>query len=82
MRKNQTDAEKLLWSKLRNRQIFRVKFRRQHAILPYIVDFVELENRLIIEVDGGDHNKEKNKRHDKERTDFLEKRGYSSSFLE
>jgi len=76
LRKRQTSAEKYLWLKLRDRQIFQVKFRRQHVIVPYIVDFIALDNKLIIELDGGDHNKEENKRHDKRRTEFLENKGY------
>lgn len=76
LRKKQTDAEKFLWSRIRDRQLMQVKFRRQHIISPYTVDFISLENKLIIELDGGDHNKEKNKIYDKKRTLFLESRGY------
>ncbi len=49
-----TEAEKLLWSRLRNNQIG-VKFRRQQPIGKYIVDFVTFEKKLIIEIDGGQH---------------------------
>ncbi len=45
----------MLWSKLRDRQVEGLKFRRQHAIGPYIADFVCLERRLVVEVDGGQH---------------------------
>lgn len=55
MRKELTDAERKLWAHLRRRQIEGHKFRRQHPIGPYIVDFVCLERRLIIEVDGSQH---------------------------
>ena len=55
LRKNLTDAERRLWSRLRLRQIGGQKFRRQHPIGPYIVDFVCLEHRLIVEVDGSQH---------------------------
>jgi very-short-patch-repair endonuclease len=55
LRKNQTDAETLLWRRLRNRQLEGFKFRRQHSFDPYIVDFVCIEKRLIVELDGGQH---------------------------
>ena len=55
LRSNQTDAEKKLWWRLRNRQIADAKFIRQEPIGPYIVDFICREQRLIIEVDGGQH---------------------------
>jgi very-short-patch-repair endonuclease len=55
LRVNQTDAEKKLWWRLRNRQIADAKFVRQDPIGPYIVDFVCREQRLIVEVDGGQH---------------------------
>jgi very-short-patch-repair endonuclease len=54
-----TDAERKLWRGLRLRQIHGHKFRRQFPLGPYIVDFVCLEMRLIIEVDGGQHADEK-----------------------
>ena len=56
MRVNQTDAETALWNRIRNRQIDGHKFVRQEPILGYICDFVCREQRLIIEVDGGQHN--------------------------
>lgn len=55
LRTNSTDAEKRLWQALRNRQLQGYKFRRQHSIPPYVVDFVCLEHRLIVELDGGQH---------------------------
>ncbi|MFH1140789.1 MAG: endonuclease domain-containing protein [Chloroflexota bacterium] len=55
LRANLTDAERKLWSHLRLRQIEGHKFRRQRPIGPYIVDFVCLERRLVIEVDGSQH---------------------------
>lgn len=71
MRKNPTEAEKTLWYALKNQQLG-YKFRRQHQIGNYIVDFVCLEKKLIVECDGGQHNEEV----DKERTDFLQKEGF------
>ncbi len=53
LRKNLTDAEKLLWRHLRDRQLDGCKFRRQHPIGKFIVDFVCVEKKLVIEVDGG-----------------------------
>jgi very-short-patch-repair endonuclease len=50
-----TEAEKLLWGKIRDRQIEGFKFRRQQLIGSYIADFVCFEHRLIIELDGGQH---------------------------
>ncbi len=55
LRSNQTDAEKLLWNSLRSRQVKNVKFRRQQPIGNYIVDFISFDNKLIIELDGGQH---------------------------
>ena len=55
LRTNLTDAERKLWADLRLRQIEGHKFRRQRPIGPYIVDFVCLERRLVIEVDGSQH---------------------------
>ena len=50
-----TDAEKALWKVLRSRQVSGLKFRRQHPFGDFILDFVCLENKLVIEVDGGQH---------------------------
>jgi len=76
LRQKHTDAEKALWTKLRNRELQGVKFRRQHPIGLYIVDFVSFQERLIIEIDGGQHNEERQKETDEERTMRLEEHGY------
>ncbi len=55
LRQNPTDAERLLWRQLRFWQLDGYKFRRQQPIGNYIVDFVCLEKRLVVEVDGGQH---------------------------
>ena len=55
LRTNQTDVERLLWSRLRRRQLSGFKFRRQHQIGLYICDFVCLEALLVVEVDGSQH---------------------------
>lgn len=74
LRTNSTDAEKRLWHALRNRQLLGHKFRRQHPIPPYIVDFVCLERRLVVELDGGQHAEAVV--YDASRTVFLEGLGY------
>ncbi|KAF1713249.1 DNA methyltransferase [Pseudoxanthomonas sangjuensis] len=55
LRRAMTDAERSLWHHLRNRAFMAHKFRRQHPVGPYIADFVCLERRLIVELDGGQH---------------------------
>jgi adenine-specific DNA-methyltransferase len=55
LRRNQTDAEALLWRNLRGRRINRIKFRRQVPLADFIVDFASLEKNLVIELDGGQH---------------------------
>lgn len=74
LRSKQTDAERALWHLLRNRQLSDLKFRRQHPIGSYVVDFVYLSKKLIIEVDGGQHSEQK--QYDKQRTNFLNSQGY------
>lgn len=70
-----TDAEIYLWRFLRYKQLG-VKFRRQHIIGDYIVDFVSLDCNLIIEVDGGYHESTEQKSEDEIRQHWLEKMGY------
>ena len=55
MRKEPTDAEAVLWNILRDKKLEGMRFRRQHPIENYIVDFICLEERLIVEVDGSQH---------------------------
>jgi len=76
-RKNQTGAESLLWANLRNRNISNYKFRRQHAIGGFIVDFVCLEKNLVIEIDGEYHLNEEQKKYDDLRTQYLEENGFT-----
>jgi len=73
MRKEPTLEEAMLWEEIRNRKLDD-KFRRQHLIGKYIVDFVCLEKKLIIEVDGGYHNAKEQKELDEERTFELEQK--------
>ena len=74
LRRNQTDAETLLWRHLRNRQLGGFKFRRQHSFPPYIVDFVCIEKLLIVELDGGQHALAVEA--DERRTKCLEQKGF------
>ena len=74
LRADMTDAERLLWSKLRRKQMHGLMFRHQASIGDYIVDFACLSIKLIIEVDGGQHNI--NKAADEVRTRWLEAQGY------
>ena len=74
LRRNQTDAERNLWSRLRCSQLNGVKFRRQQPVGDYIVDFISFEKRLIIEIDGGQHIESTTNDH--VRTDYLENQGY------
>jgi very-short-patch-repair endonuclease len=55
LRRNMTDAERKLWAKLRDAQLDGFKFRRQHPLGPYVLDFFCEETKLAIEVDGGQH---------------------------
>jgi very-short-patch-repair endonuclease len=73
LRINFTDTEKYLWKYLRGRQLEGFKFRRQHPIGKYTVDFINIESKIIIEVDGGQHLENKK---DKLRDKWLEERGY------
>jgi very-short-patch-repair endonuclease len=74
MRQEPTKAEKCLWSFLRRKQLGGYKFRRQHPIGPYIVDFCCVEKKLIVEADGDVHAFQESK--DLERTKWLEGEGY------
>ncbi|WP_183410755.1 endonuclease domain-containing protein [Litorivivens lipolytica] len=75
LRHNQTDAERLLWSKLRNRRLLGYKFRRQQPIGNFIADFVCEDMKLIVELDGGQHSEQVGS--DESRTRVLESRGYA-----
>ena len=74
LRNSQTEAEKHLWFFLRKSNLG-IKFRRQYPIGPYIVDFCSLEKRLVIELDGGQHQQEREA--DAVRDQFIAKRGYT-----
>ena len=72
LRIDSTEAERLLWQRLRNRQLGGNKFRRQVTIGPFIVDFACIDACLIVEIDGGQHSEER----DAARTAFLQSKGY------
>ncbi len=75
-RKKPTEAEKVLWQLLKGRKLSGYKFRRQHIIGPYIADFVSLNSKLIIEVDGLIHQLSQNKKTDAFRTKELNNIGF------
>ena len=77
LRQQQTDAEQLLWQVLRGRNLEGFKFRRQHPVGGYILDFYCHDANLAIELDGGGHNIENQKLYDEERTKVLSGVGIS-----
>jgi very-short-patch-repair endonuclease len=74
LRREQTEAEKKLWARLRSRQLGGFKFRRQFVIGPFITDLCCFEQRLVVELDGGQHADQSGA--DRRRSDFLLSRGY------
>lgn len=74
LQKSSTDAEAKLWHHLRDRQLAGFKFRRQLPLGPYVVDFVCLQAKLIVEVDGGQHAVQRQA--DESRTAFLREQGF------
>ncbi len=74
LRANQTAAELRLWYHLRAHRFLGIKFKRQKPIGPYLVDFVCVEQRLVIEVDGGQHQDQAN--YDQQRDTWLRSQGY------
>ena len=76
MRSNMTPAETKMWRILRGKRFQDLKFKRQVLIGNYIVDFLCEDKKIIIEIDGGQHNEELNIQSDKNRTRYLENNGY------
>jgi very-short-patch-repair endonuclease len=74
LRRDMTEAEKAMWRLLRAHQLSGFKFRRQEPIGRYIVDFVCFAPRLVVEIDGGQHNSPSE--YEEERTDFLVREGF------
>ncbi len=71
LRKNQTDAERKMWSILRREQMG-VRFFRQYSVSMYVLDFYCPSKRLAIEIDGGQHAEAKHRTHDARRTEYLQ----------
>src|SRR4030065_1400269 len=69
-----TDAERMLWQALREKQLYGHRFRRQHPIGKYIADFACIERKVVIELDGGQH--QDNVAYDEQRTAFLQENGW------
>ena len=74
LRRKSTDAERKLWRHVRNRELGGHRFRRQQPLGPYIVDFVCLDSKLVVEVDGGQHIERVGS--DDRRTRWLESQGF------
>ncbi len=75
LRKTETKAERLLWEELKNRKCGGLKFRRQHPLLKFVVDFYCHEKRLVVEVDGSVHDDSNVKERDENRTYEIEQAG-------
>ena len=75
LRQQKTEAEVVMWELLRSRRLAGKKFRRQHLVGCYVLDFYCHEVSLAVELDGGQHNTDPARRHDSRRTKFLESRG-------
>lgn len=75
LRQDVTDPESLLWACLRARRMNKRKFRRQHPVAPYVLDFYCADLKLAIELDDGQHNTTEGKQHDKGRAAFLRSQG-------
>ena len=75
LRRDQTDAEGVLWRDLRGRRLAGFKFRRQHPLGPFILDFYCPERKLAIELDGGQHFEPARRAYDSRRSEFLTARG-------
>lgn len=76
LRENSSDAERKLWSRLRDRQLLGHKFVRQLTVGPFIADFACRERDLIVELDGGQHGKADGVLADAARTEVLSQHGY------
>ena len=78
LRQSQTDAEALLWSKLRGRQLLGLKFRRQHPLDVYFADFACVEIELVKELDGGHHGESAAMDRDRERATVMAALGFGT----
>jgi very-short-patch-repair endonuclease len=76
LRQRMTNAEVILWSRLRRGEIYGWRFRRQHPIGPYVADFACVPARLVVEVDGDRHSSTNGLLHDRRRDAYLQSRGW------
>ena len=77
MRHSPTSLERFAWSLLRNRGVLNLKFRRQHVLGGFIVDFVSLAAKIVIEIDGAHHARADQVDYDQARQKWLEAAGYN-----
>ncbi|MEL8056862.1 MAG: DUF559 domain-containing protein [Pseudomonadota bacterium] len=77
LRRNLTDAERILWTRLKGKQLHGWHFRKQHPIGPYIADFACVQAKLVIELDGSGHTESEQIQHDRKRTALLNSKGWS-----
>ena len=70
-----TDTEQVLWSALRDSRLYGIKFRRQHPFGPYVLDFFCVKAQLVVELDGGIHDRPEQRDYDDERNAYLEANG-------
>jgi very-short-patch-repair endonuclease len=77
LRKNATDCERILWRHLRNRRFAEYKFRRQHPLDRYVLDFYCPAAKLAVELDGSRHDSQTREKHDQSREEFLNEQGIS-----
>ncbi len=75
LRRNQTEAEKVFWSHIRNRRFCGMRFVRQYSAGPYILDFYCPKLKLAIELDGGQHAQDDNREYDTARSAYLKSQG-------
>ena len=75
LRLQQTDCERLIWQKLRARQVLDLKFRRQHPCPPYVLDFYCVELQLAVELDGSQHFTPEQRSYDQQRSEYLNSQG-------
>jgi very-short-patch-repair endonuclease len=76
LRRQQTPAEEFVWMMLRDRRFKRFRFRRQAPIGAYVVDFVCHERKLIVELDGSEHEEPAQRAHDERRDNWLRRQGF------
>jgi very-short-patch-repair endonuclease len=77
LRREFTDAERILWSRLRAKQLGGLQFRAQHPVSPYILDFAVVKLKLAVELDGATHSTADERKNDARRTAFLESKGWT-----